>query len=270
MWIAFSGDNGDIKFTQKLPILPETHEPVGTTEEQKTCCESRHFLDMLLDLQARQAAQAGYCGGYQTKVQPIGDKELGRFHAAFVHTLDGKAKKRRKPVSEHFKDYTRRFFKDMESKGTIRTVVECMDLAEYEDHPDPLMAECPRTFPSVTSPAGAFLKCAEIETGKTADGSVNRPMRHAYGSPGQAHLAGPIYVLYGYRGRAYNVDLHSPFEMMRFWKPVKITAWCGSRFTSAGVKYRDKCRAEGEPTRFRAGEHYVADLKARSWATDAD
>jgi len=132
------------------------------------------------------------------------------------------------------------------------------------------MAECPRTFPSVTFPAGTFLKCAEIETGKTADGSVNRPMRHAYGSPGQAHLTGPIDVLYGYRGRAYNVDLHSPFEMMRFWKPVKITAWCGSRLTSAGVKYRDKCRVEGEPPRFRAGEHYVADLKARSWATDTD
>ena len=40
VWIAFNGDNGDIKFTQKLPILPETHEPIGTLEEQKTFNQS--------------------------------------------------------------------------------------------------------------------------------------------------------------------------------------------------------------------------------------
>ena len=110
------------------------------------------MIDMLFDFQARQAAQAGYCGGYQTKVQPIGDRELARFHQAFVRTVDNRANQQsadgQPSVKKQFTEYTKRFFKDMESKGTLRTVVESMNLAEYADHPDPLMAECPRSFPS--------------------------------------------------------------------------------------------------------------------------
>jgi hypothetical protein len=122
VWIAFNGDNGDIKFTQKFPILPETHEAIGTAEERKACCESRHLIDMLFDLQARQAAQAGYCGGYQTKVQPIGKRELARFHQAFTRKMERLAHEPQKAASEQFKAHSKRLFQDMESKGTIRTV----------------------------------------------------------------------------------------------------------------------------------------------------
>jgi hypothetical protein len=197
VWIAFNGDNGDIKFTQKFPILPETHEAVGTPEEQKACCEGRHLIDMLFDLQARQAAQAGYCGGYQTKVQPIGKKELARFHEAFTRKMMRLAQQPPKAVSEHFKAHSKRLFQDLEAKGTIRTVVESMNLAEYADHSDPLMAECPRTFPSIIFPAGTFLARLEIVTNASAERSVNRPMRHAHGNAGQAHLSGPTDLLYG-------------------------------------------------------------------------
>jgi len=199
VWVAFYGANGDIKFTQKLPILMETHEDVGTDEEKKECCESRHFIDMLFDLQARQAAQAGYCGGYQTKVQPIGDKELTKFHQAFIRTVDSKAKQEKNAsVIQKYNEYSKRFFKDMESKGTLRTVVESMNLAEYADHPDPLMAECPRSFPSVTFAAGLFLKRSEIETEAMETNTINRPMRHSHGNRGRAHLNEPVDIMYGY------------------------------------------------------------------------
>ena len=169
-------------------------------------------------------------------------KELARFHQAIIRKLESFAGQLPKSVSKQFNDYTKRFFKDMESKGTIRTVVESMNLAEYADHPDPLMAECPRTFPSVTFPAGTFLKRSEIVTGVLKNNTVNRPLRHGHGNTGQAHTNEPADLLYGYRGRAYNVDLHSPFEMLRFWKPVRITAWYGSTLTNAGKAFKEKCR----------------------------
>lgn len=212
VWCAFMGDNGDIKFTAKLPILLETHELVGTEEERKACCSARHPMDMLFDLQARQAAQAGYCGGYATKVQPIGAKELDRFHEAFVRKVESMAGHMPKAIQRHFADYTKRFFKDMESKGTMRTVVESMNLAEFADHADPLMAECPRTFPSVNFPAGSFLKREEMEKDCNMEASAIRPMRHAFGNPGQAHVEGPIDLLYGFRGREYEVDLMWQFQ----------------------------------------------------------
>ena len=43
-WMIFSGDNGDIKLPMRVPILPETHEPVtGSTE---MCCSSIDELDL--------------------------------------------------------------------------------------------------------------------------------------------------------------------------------------------------------------------------------
>ena len=65
---------------------------------------------MLFDFQARQAAQAGYCGGYQTKVQPIGDKELVRFHQAFIRKVDSRAGQQSGSVRKQFTDYTKRLF----------------------------------------------------------------------------------------------------------------------------------------------------------------
>ena len=94
----------------------------------------------------------------------------------------------------------------------MRTVVESMNLAEFADHADPLMAECPRTFPSVNFPAGSFLKREEMEKDGNMEASAIRPMRHAFGNPGQAHVEGPIDLLYGFRGREYEVDLMWQFQ----------------------------------------------------------
>ena len=69
--VGFMGDSGDIKFIAKLLILTETHDLAATGEERKACCSARHPIDMLFDLQANQATQAGYCGWYSTKVQPL-------------------------------------------------------------------------------------------------------------------------------------------------------------------------------------------------------
>jgi hypothetical protein len=45
--VAFMGDNADVKFTQKYPILAQTHEATwGTAEERKTCLSARNNRDM--------------------------------------------------------------------------------------------------------------------------------------------------------------------------------------------------------------------------------
>ena len=48
----------------------------------------------------------------------------------------------------------------------------------------------------------------------------------------------------------------SPYEMLRFWKAVKITAWSGSELTEAGIALKAKARKEGD-TRpwYVAGQH---------------
>ena len=38
----------------------------------------------------------------------------------------------------------------------------------------------------------------------------------------------------------------SPYEMLRFWKAVKITAWSGSELTEAGIALKAKARKEGD------------------------
>jgi hypothetical protein len=44
--VAFMGDNADIKFTHKYPILEETHEDWGTPEERKNCLSETNNRDM--------------------------------------------------------------------------------------------------------------------------------------------------------------------------------------------------------------------------------
>ena len=63
-----------------------------------------------------------------------------------------------------FQKYVRRFVKNLEIKGTIRTAVESVNLSLCADHSDVLMAECIRTFPTVTFPASLLLKREEVET----------------------------------------------------------------------------------------------------------
>ena len=61
IWIAFSADNGDIKFPHRLPILPETHEPAKLFDVRRgSCCTTADMADMLFDFQAGMAMAAGY------------------------------------------------------------------------------------------------------------------------------------------------------------------------------------------------------------------
>ena len=53
--------------------------------------------------------------------------------------------------AEDFQKYTRRLVKDLEMKGLVRTSVEQTNLSLHADHPDVLMAECVRTFPTIGS-----------------------------------------------------------------------------------------------------------------------
>ena len=71
-WMVFTGNNGDIKFPHRMPIIPETHERMKLFEAQRTmCCAASSPLQMAYDMQAGQAIAAGYFGGYSAKMQEI-------------------------------------------------------------------------------------------------------------------------------------------------------------------------------------------------------
>ena len=74
-WLTFSGDNGDIKFPHRLPLQAETHEQVGASQ-QAACISSLGTVQLTFDMQAGQAAAAGYFGGYTAKMEEMGKKEL--------------------------------------------------------------------------------------------------------------------------------------------------------------------------------------------------
>ena len=75
----------------------------------------------------------------------------------------------------------RRLVTDLEMKGTICTAVEGINLSLHMKHPDVLMGECVRTFPTVTFPAMAVLKREEIETFKVSGASVIAALHHGHG-----------------------------------------------------------------------------------------
>ena len=72
-WMVFTGDNGDIKFPHRMPIIQETHEHMILFDVRTTpCWASVSSLQMAYDMQAGQAVAAGYFGGYSAKMQVIG------------------------------------------------------------------------------------------------------------------------------------------------------------------------------------------------------
>ncbi len=76
-WMYFTGDNGDIKFPHRCPLIPETHEKTDVVDIRwQACCSNSASLQMTYDTQAGQAAAAGSFGGYSAKLQDIGSKEL--------------------------------------------------------------------------------------------------------------------------------------------------------------------------------------------------
>ena len=91
-WCTFSGDNGDIKFPHKIPILPETHEKMPIFDLRISCASATSTLHMLYDLTASQSMMAGYFGGYTAKVQDVGMKELKRMRESLERNVDRAAK----------------------------------------------------------------------------------------------------------------------------------------------------------------------------------
>ena len=102
-WLVFSGDNGDIKFPHKMPIVPETHEKMKLFDvKRRPCCSSDLSLQMTYDMQAGQAVAAGYFGGYSAKMQDVGHKELQRLEQALRRKVDAEAQG---PAAKAFQRY---------------------------------------------------------------------------------------------------------------------------------------------------------------------
>lgn len=105
-----------------------------------------------------------------------------------------------------------------------------------------------RTFSYVTFPASLILKREEIETGKVRGASIITAIYHARGEGRRTFRDPPFDILYGFRGSAYNVDLLSPFEMMRYWEmekvlpPTQLDTHPTSIWTDAGYRYKAEVR----------------------------
>ena len=124
--------------------------------------------------------------------------------------------------AKEFQRYSRRLVRDLEAKGIVRTAVECTNLSIHANNSDVLMAECIRTFPTVTFPASMLLKREEIECGRTPGVSVITPLHHGSGQRRPAYQEAPFDLLYGFRGCTHNVDLLSPYEMLLHWSLERI------------------------------------------------
>ena len=256
--------HGDIKFPHRLPILPETHEI--KVYDVKRCMGKFTELDLAYQVQAGQAVTAGYFGGYAAKMQLIGKKELQRLQQGIERKIEVDPQSR---TTEAFKAYGRRLVKDLEGKGILRTAVEATSLALFASHPDQLMAECIRTFPSITFPATLLLRREEIENGSATGRSIIAAIRHGSNFGRIAHVEAPFDLMYGFRGTEENVDLLSAFEMLMHWtceevKPPGSTDKSTgaqlhhSELTPEGVKFRDLERNAKRSPQYIPGEHYIA------------
>ena len=79
---------------------------------------------------------------------------------------------------------------------------------------------------------------------------------------GKAYADAPFDLMYGFRGKEHAVDLFSPFEMLRFWTPVKIEPPKKngrSKWTAAGERYKKKeeDKRNNRPA-YVTGLHYTA------------
>ena len=158
-WTVFSGDNGDIKLPLRVPILPETHEV--QLYDVRRCCSDANLMELAFQVQAGQTIVAGYFGGYSSKMQDVGAKE--------VHAMEQSISRKNQTMgpttqARAFHEYSRRLLRDLEGKGIIRTSVETCNLAISAEHQDVMHAECIRTFPTVHFPALQLLKREELET----------------------------------------------------------------------------------------------------------
>ena len=116
-WSVFNGDNGDIKFPHRIPLLLETHEKVSLWDLTQ-CLEKYTTLELAYQTQMYQAAAAGYFGGYASKMQHIGQKEVKHLLQAINRKTEVEEKQ---PDGVAFKLYGKRLVKDLEGKGVIRS-----------------------------------------------------------------------------------------------------------------------------------------------------
>ena len=158
--MIFSGDNGDLKFPHRLPILPETHEVL--LYDVRRCVGKVSELDMAYEVQIGQAVTAGYFGGYTAKMQDIGQKESRSLQLSIERKAD---LSKDEPEQKAYRVYAQRLVK---GSGMQRYYSHSCRMCEScffcRHHPDNLKAECVRSFPSVHFPANLWLRREEIET----------------------------------------------------------------------------------------------------------
>ncbi len=259
-WAVFMADNGDVKLLHRMPILPGTHEVL--LYDVRRCCGRASALELAYQVQASQSLAAGYFGGYSAKMQEIGHKELERMEASLCRKLEVEAPR---TEAKAFQEYSRRLVRDLEGKGILRTAVECINLSSYANHPDIMMAECIRTFPSVRFDAVQLLRREEVETGASTGISIIAAVHSSGGFRKRAYLQAPFDLMYGFRGGAHNVDLLSPYEMLMYWSMEAVRPPSTARqqnnavFTEAGLRYRKECVLAKVPPDYTPGLHYIAE-----------
>ena len=259
--VAFTAENADVKFPFRVPIQQETHEVLLFDIQRHPQCGSRDPLDQALDMQSVMAAIAGYFGGYTSKMQPIGERQVQQIREATERKVQGEPSR---GAAADFQKYARRLVKDLELKGTVRTAVEGINRSlHWQDESDILAAECIRTFPTVTFPATLLLKREEAETNKQSGmqkkgmekkevstgqepgPSVIAALHHGGGNTNRMYKEAPFDLLYGFRGGRDSVDLLSPYEMLlhysieRILPPTNTRAQSRAAWTDEGNKYWD-------------------------------
>ena len=163
-----------------------------------------------------------------------------------------------------FAGYSKRLLKDLESKGTIRTAVESLNLSVHADDTDALSAELVVTFPQVIFPASLLLKREEVETLKVPGHSVIAAVHHTKGERARTYTEAPFDLMYGFRGTAHVVDLLSPFEMLMYWSllPVRPPSEREDNptavWTTEGLSYQAQCKLLKEAPSYTPGRHYEA------------
>ena len=145
---------------------------------------------------------AGYFGGYSAKMQDVGFKEIQRMEKSLNRNLEVE-----KPgtADEQFRRFSKRLLRDLEAKGIIRTSLEGLNLAAHADNPDPLRAECFRTFPTVAFPATQLLRREEIETGKRGGTALIVAVHHRKSGGRMSYSEAPFNLLYGFRGSKHKI-----------------------------------------------------------------
>ena len=195
-WAEFAGDNGDIKFPLRVPILPETHET--RLYDVQRCCRKKSELDLAYEVQVGQAVTAGYFGGYSAKMQDIGRRELWALEQGVVRKVKVDMET---SESKAYRKYAERLVRYLDGKGIVRTAVETTNLAVHNAEHDILRAECIRTFPSVSFPATLLLRLEEVETGKVPGHSIIVALASGGNARRKrAYQEAPFDLMYGFRG----------------------------------------------------------------------